>query len=87
MPIYGDDPDIRDVQMYMDAGNNGDYYLSLIEFGEEDNESKAVHFRLALSGGHTNSRYPEVVKAFIALYRAMEKEGLNDPPSGPLKVH
>ncbi len=89
MSIFGDDLDIRDVQLWMDAGNNGDYYLSMTEYeknNSKDNKnknSKTIHFRLALSGGWTSSKYPEVAKAFINLYREMEKAGLNEYPSGP----
>lgn len=84
MAIKTDDCDIRDVRMQTAMGGNGDYYISLYEYPCEDcsmgsDVFKVIHYRMAMSGGFTH-RYPEVREAFVALYRAMEKAGLNQHP-------
>lgn len=81
MAIQTDDCDIRDVRFYMDAGGNGDYYINLVEY-ENEKEDKglfkaSINYRMAMSGGNAPH---EVKMAFAALYRAMEKAGLNNHP-------
>ena len=77
MAIKTDDCDIRDVRMYMDVGGNGDYYINLIEYDSELKLSKAINYRMAMSGGNAPH---EVKMAFVALYRAMQKAELNNHP-------
>lgn len=87
MAIKTDDCDLRDVHFYMDNGGNGDYYLTLVEFPMPESSSgsdtfKSINYRMAMSGGFTHN-HPEVREAFVALYRAMEKAGLNKYPHQP----
>lgn len=79
MAIKTDDSDIRTVFFYMDHGGNGDFYINLIEYPKDENidHSKHVNYRMAMSGGNAPH---EVKMAFVALYRAMEKAGLNNHP-------
>ncbi len=84
MALLTDDCDLRDVRFYMDVGGNGDYYINLLEYPKPDSSSgsdkfKMINYRMAMSGGAT-SHHPEVREAFVALYRAMEKAGLNKHP-------
>ncbi len=84
MALITDDCDIRDVRFYMDLGGNGDFYINLIEYPAPDkpganDKIKCVNYRMAMSGGYA-SRYPDVREAFVNLYRAMEKAGLNNHP-------
>jgi hypothetical protein len=84
MALLTDDQDIREVHFFMEAGNNGDFYLNLIEYPnpkckQSAKEMKAVNFRMAMSGGNA-SHHHEVRMAFVALYRAMEEAGLNLHP-------
>lgn len=84
MAIKTDDCDIREVYMQTMSGGNGDFYITLYEYPNEkcQNGSDKFHminYRMAMSGGFT-SHYPEVREAFVALYRAMEKAGLNKHP-------
>ena len=85
MALRTDDCDIRDVRFHMDHGGNGDFYINLTEYPALEltsgNENfKSINYRMAMSGGVT-SHYPEVREAFVALFRAMEKAGLNDYPN------
>lgn len=87
MPLRTDDCDIRDVQMNTSSGGNGDYYLTLTEYPNEKLQNgsktfKQIHYRMAMSGGFA-SRHPEVREAFVNLYRAMQKAGFNEYPTGP----
>jgi hypothetical protein len=84
MAILTDDCDIREVYLQTSHGGNGDFYLSLYEYPNEkcSNSSGKFHminYRMAMSGGFT-SKHPEVREAFVALFRAMEKAGLNEHP-------
>jgi hypothetical protein len=84
MAIKTDDCDISEVYIQTTHGNNGDYYLNLYEYPNENtsgicNKFHKINYRMAMSGGFT-SRYPEVRKAFVALFRAMEEAGLNKHP-------
>ena len=84
MALKTDDCDIREVYLQTMAGGNGDYYITLYEYPNEEcsNGSDSFHminYRMAMSGGFT-SRYPKVREAFVALYRAMEEYGLNEHP-------
>lgn len=84
MAIKTDDCDLRDVYMQTIVGGNGDYYITLYEYPKPDaamgsDKFKMVNYRMAMSGGFT-SHYPEVREAFVALFRAMEKAGLNEHP-------
>lgn len=84
MAIKTDDCDIRDVYMQTMVGGNGDYYITLYEYPNNDLQMpcdtfKMVNYRMAMSGGFT-THYPEVREAFVALFRAMEKAGLNKHP-------
>lgn len=84
MAIQTDDCDIRDVRFYMTMGGNGDYYVTLIEYpmpeSSQGNDTfKIIDYRMSMSGGNTHNHY-EVRKAFVDLYRAMEKDGLNNHP-------
>ena len=85
MAIKTDDCDIRDVRFYMTLGGNGDYYLTLIEYPMPEgfvgsDHFKIIDYRMAMSGGNTHN-YFEVREAFVNLYRAMEKHGLNKHPT------
>jgi hypothetical protein len=84
MAIKTDDCDIREVYMQTMHGGNGDYYITLYEYPNENTSGVCdkfhmINYRMAMSGGFT-SRYPEVREAFVALFRAMEKAGLNEHP-------
>lgn len=84
MALQTDDCDIRDVRMQMLFGGNGDYYLTLFEYPKPEStlgsdQFKMINYRMAMSGGFA-SQYPEVKKAFVELYRAMEAAGLNHHP-------
>lgn len=83
MALKTDDIDIRDVRMHIDLGGNGDYYLTLTEFGKTmfNREGKLVEqndvssIRISTSGGFA----PTDVKIAIAeLFRALEKNKLNE---------
>jgi hypothetical protein len=77
MALITDDCDIRDVRFYMDHGGNGDYYINLVEYESSGVFKCSLNYRMAMSGGNAPH---EVKMAFAALYRAMEKEGLNKYP-------
>ena len=84
MAIKTDDCDMRDVRFYMSLGGNGDYYLTLVEYPMPESTMGSDHFkmidyRMAMSGGNTHNHY-EVRRAFVELFRAMEKAGLNNHP-------
>ena len=84
MAIKTDDCDIRDVRFYMTLGGNGDYYITLIEYPKPESSQgsdqfKTIDYRMAMSGGNTSNHY-EVRRAFVELYRAMERAGLNNHP-------
>jgi hypothetical protein len=85
MALKTDDCDIREVYMQTLFGGNGDYYIVLYEYPNKEcsnsgDEFKVINYRMAMSGGFT-SRHPEVREAFVALFRAMEKSGLNEHPT------
>ena len=87
MSLRTDDCDIRDVQMNMDSGGNGDYYLTLTEYPNPKltngaAEFKQINFRMSMSGGFAKN-FPDVRDAFVQLFRAMQEAGLNEYPSGP----
>ena len=89
MALTTDDCDIRDVKFYMTAGGNGDFYITLLEYPipestTTNNTFKIIDYRMAMSGGAT-SHHPEVRKAFVELYRAMESAGLNKHPNDDIK--
>lgn len=73
MAILTDDQDIRQVHMFTELGGNGDYYIVLIDM----DEIKRLDMRISTSGGNAPH---EVKMAVSALYRAMEKHGLNKHP-------
>jgi len=84
MALQTDDCDIRDVHFYMEHGGNGDYYITLLEYPNEELAMgsptfKCINYRMAMSGGATSNHH-EVRMAFVALYRAMEAAGLNKHP-------
>jgi hypothetical protein len=80
MALQTDDCDIRDVRFFMSAGDNGDFYASMIEYPKsKDKDLKVIHYRMSMSGGNAH-RHPEVQRAFVNLYREMEKAGLNKHP-------
>ena len=84
MAIKTDDCDIREVYMQTMVGGNGDYYINLYEYPNEkcsngSDTFKMINYRMAMSGGQTDE-FPEVRNAFVALFRAMEKAGLNEHP-------
>lgn len=84
MALKTDDCDIREVYMQTMAGGNGDYYITLYEYPNEkcsngSDEFKMLNYRMAMSGGFAKD-YPEVKQAFVELFRAMEKAGLNEHP-------
>lgn len=84
MALLTDDCDLREVYMQTLMGENGDYYISLYEYPmpesiQGSDEFRAVHYRMAMSGGAT-SQHPKVREAFVALFRAMEEAGLNEFP-------
>lgn len=56
-----------DVELNIQIGGNGDYYLSLFESKE-----KRLDFRFAMSGG--NSVNQKARKAFLLLYEALNEE-------------
>jgi len=77
MALLTDDEDISSIAMYMEAGGNGDYYLSLIDAAT----GKKMTLRVATSGGNA----PTDVKLAVAkLFRAMEKCGLNEHPANEI---
>lgn len=85
MALLTDDEDLRTVYMRTEHGGNGDYYITLTEYPKPESTSGAkafrqINYRMAMSGGNARN-YPEVREAFIALFRAMQKAGLNDYPS------
>jgi hypothetical protein len=66
MGLLTDDMDIRDTELSMDFGGNGDYYLSL----KETKRGKVIRLdiRIALSGGNAT---PDVISAIANLYKAL----------------
>lgn len=75
MALLTDDQDIRTVNMWMDIGGNGDYYINMLE--DTDNGGKYTSMRVSTSGGNA----PLDVKLAIAeLYRAMDKHKMNNHP-------
>lgn len=80
MAILTDDCDLSDVYLRTIVGGNGDYYIQLFEYeGKNCKEFHTINYRMAMSGGFTR-KYPEVQKAVVELFRAMENAGLNDHP-------
>ncbi len=83
MALKTDDCDIRSVYFFMELGENGDYYINLVEYPKEDGENddtfSAINYRMATSGGAC-TWHPEIKNAMAELFRAMEKAGLNDYP-------
>jgi len=87
MALETDDCDIREVYLQTMVGGNGDYYISLYEYPTENGFCEKYHsinYRMAMSGGFA-SKYPEVREAMVSLFRAMEKNGLNEFPEPKIK--
>lgn len=85
MALLTDDQDIRDVRLFIDIGGNGDYYLNLMEMNKNvfNNKGELVQtnvltgIRISTSGGNA----PHEVKMAIGeLYRALQKNNLNEHP-------
>lgn len=85
MSLLTDDQDIRHVRMNVELGGNGDYYVTLYEFGktmfnregELENQNTYIGIRVSTSGGNAPT---EVKLAVVNLYRALEAAGLNKNP-------
>lgn len=84
MALKTDDCDIRDVRFFMQAGGNGDYYCTMIEYDERGTMKSRLDYRMAMSGGQAPH---EVKMAFVNLYREMEKANLNDHPVNDMIVN
>lgn len=66
--LISDDRDgSNEVELKMQIGGNGDYYLSLI-----DKDKKRLDFQFAMSGG--NSTNQKARKAFLLLFEALNEE-------------
>ena len=76
MALLSDNSDIQISYFRITTGNDGDYYPEIL-FTDRDGEKRNVYTRIAMSGGNA----PTDVKLAIAeLYRALEKNKLNDHP-------
>ena len=75
--LLTDDMDIRDTELSIDAGGNGDYYLSL----KETKRGKIIKLdtRIAMSGGNATT---EVKLAVANLYRALQGQPSHKESSG-----
>lgn len=72
MGIITDDIDIRDAELEMMLGGNGDYYLTVRETNPDGLTTRNT-VRVSTSGGNA----PMEVKVAISdLFRAMDKHGL-----------
>lgn len=72
MALQNDDWDIRKTWLFTEAGNNGDFYITIAE--ERDSKIATHNIRVTTSG----SRYPtEVMRAVSNLHRTLERYGLN----------
>jgi len=77
MALLSDNSDITVTFLRITTGNDGDYYPEIL-FRDEKGLTKSVCIRVAISGGNA----PIEVKIAIAnLYRALEKNNLNEHPS------
>jgi hypothetical protein len=65
--LLTDDMDIRDTELSMDVGGNGDYYLILTE--TKRGEIVKLNTRISMSGGNANT---EIRSAIANLYRALQ---------------
>ena len=69
MGLLTDDMDIRNTELSMEFGGNGDYYLILKE--TKGGEVVKLDTRIAMSGGNAT---PEVKSAISNLYKALNGE-------------
>jgi len=67
--LLTDDMDIRDTELSMYHGNNGDYYICLKE--TKRGEIVKLDTRIAMSGGNAT---PEIRQAVSNLFKALLKQ-------------
>ena len=72
--LLTDDQDIRTAFLKTESAGNGDYYILIDEYRNE--EWICTQVRISMSGGNANT---EVRLAVAALHRAMEAGGFNQP--------
>jgi hypothetical protein len=85
MALLTDDQDIRKVNLFMEFGGNGDYYLNLMEkdklvYNKEGNLVKTnilINMRVSISGGNAPL---DVQSAIVNLYKALKLHNLNEHP-------
>jgi uncharacterized protein YfaS (alpha-2-macroglobulin family) len=69
MKLLTDDMDIRDTELDVYVGGNGDYYIELTE--TKRGEIVRISTRISMSGGNAST---ETKLAVANLYRALNKE-------------